>query len=437
MDEPPKSILILGAYGFIGSAIANALSSAGHRVIGFGRDISYGRSILPQIEWQQGDLGQYCDPQSWSPMLRNIDVVINASGILQSSPGNDVTVTQADAIIALGSACEASGISCFIQISACGASDRAQVDFMQSKARADEYLLASSLNAIIFRPGLVIGRNSYGGTELIRMIGAMPYFTPHLSKMGQVQTISLSEVVDAVALAVKTQQEFAGSHDLVEEGSQSLNYIIARHREWLNFAPARWHIPINPFLMKLTANISDGLGWLGWRSPLRTNAVCSLIEGVQGDSRQTNAILGRPAKALNEILNDFPAGKQDRVHARLMLAMPLFLAALVILWLGSGILGLFKADEAVALLGQSQLSPLTAKLLVFSGACADIILGLSLLFRKTVRWALAGTIIVTLVYLSGGVILTPGIWLDPLAPLIKAIAAMGLSITCLIALDKR
>ncbi|WP_339688719.1 SDR family oxidoreductase [uncultured Parasphingorhabdus sp.] len=436
MDEPPKSILILGAYGFIGSAIANALSAAGHRVTGFGRDISYGRSILPQIEWRQGDLSQYCCPQSWSPILRNIDVVINASGVLQSSPGNDVTVTQADAIIALGSACEASGISCFIQISACGASDQAPVDFMQSKARADRYLLASSLNAIIFRPGLVIGRNSYGGTELIRMIGAMPYFTPHLSKMGQVQTISLSEVADAVARAVTTPAEFAGSHDLVEEEPQSLNHIIARHREWLNFAPARWHIPISPFLMKLAANISDGLGWLGWRSPLRTNAVRSLIEGVQGDFRQTNAILGHPAKALNEILNEYPAGKQDRIHARLMLAMPLFLGALVILWLGSGILGLFKVEEAAALLGQ-QLSPATAKLLVISGAWTDIILGLGLLFRKTVRWALTGTIIVTLAYLFGGAVLTPGLWLDPLAPLIKAIAAMGLSITCLIALDKR
>lgn len=437
MDEPPKSILILGAYGFIGSAIANALSSAGHQVTGFGRDLSYGRSILPQIKWRQGDLSQYCDPRSWSPILRNIDVVINASGILQSSPGNDVTVTQADAIIALGSACEASGISCFIQISACGASDQAPGDFMQSKARADEYLLASSLNAIIFRPGLVIGRNSYGGTELIRMIGATPCFAPRLSGMGQVQTIALSEVVEAVALAVKTPQEFAGSHDLVEEESQSLNCIIERHREWLNFAPARWHIPIGPFLMKLTASISDGLGWLGWRSPMRTNAVRSLTEGVQGNSRQTNAIFGRPAMSLNEILNGFPAGTQDRVHARLMLAMPLFIAALILLWLGSGILGLFKVEEAAALRGQPRFSPVTANLLVISGACADIILGLGLLFRKTVRWALLGTIIVTLTYLSGGAILTPGLWLDPLAPLIKAIAAMGLSITCLIALDKR
>ena len=75
--------------------------------------------------------------------------------------------------------------------------------------------------------------------------------------------------------------------------------------------------------------------------------------------------------------------------------------------------------------------------MVLGGAVIDIALGLGLMVRKTVRAALVGTIIVTIAYLVGGSILTPQLWLDPLAPLIKALAAMGLSISCLIALDKR
>ncbi len=437
MDRAPKSILILGAYGFIGSAIARELSGAHYQVTGFGRDISYGRSILPQIDWHQGDLAQYCDPQSWSPLLQNVDIVINASGVLQSSPGNDVIVTQAKAIIALAKTCEASGISQFIQISACGAADQGSSDFMQSKAQADQYLLASSLSATILRPGLVIGRNSYGGTELIRMASAIPYVAPHLADFGQIQTISLSEVVEAVVHALAVPENFSGSFDLVEEKPQSLHDIITHHREWLSFAPARYHVRIHRSLVTLASKISDGLGWLGWRSPMRSNAMEALVGGVHGDPRQTEELLGRPATPLDKTLNGFPSGKQDRIHARLMLLFPLFLAALVLLWLGSGILGLLKVDEASALLARSPLSYQTAELLVIVGALTDIVLGLGLLFRSTARLALAGTVIVTLAYIFGGTLFTPELWLDPLAPLIKAIAVMGLSITCLIALDKR
>ena len=437
MDRAPKSILILGAYGFIGSAIARELSDAKYQVTGFGRNISYGRSILPQIDWHQGDLGQYCDPQSWSPLVRNFDIVINASGVLQSGPRDDVNVTQAKAIIALAKACETAGISQFIQISACGAVDQGSSDFMHSKAQADKYLLASSLNATILRPGLVVGRNSYGGTELIRMTAAIPYFAPYLADFGEIQTISLSEVVEAVAHAIAVPEKSSGSFDLVEEKPHSLNAIITHHREWLSFAPARHHVRIPQSLMRLASKISDGLGWLGWRSPMRSNAMEALAGGVHGDPRQTEELLGRPAMPLEKTLYGFPSGKQDRIHARLMLLFPLFLAALVLLWLGSGILGLLKVDEAAALLARSPLSYQTAELLVIGGALTDIILGLGLLFRSTARLALAGTVIITLAYIFGGTLFTPELWLDPLAPLIKALAAMGLSITCLIALDKR
>jgi uncharacterized protein YbjT (DUF2867 family) len=437
LGQPPKSILILGAYGFIGSAIAKELSAAGHQVTGFGRNLSYGRSILPHIQWWEGDLCQYCDPQSWLPLLQNVDVVINASGVLQSSPGNDVNITQADAIIALIDACEVSGISQFIQISACGASIDAAHDFMQSKARADQRLDNSPIKATILRPGLVIGRNSYGGTELIRVIAALPLVAPRLTGFGKIQCIALADVVEAVVNAINRPVALSGSYDLVETGSRRVDEIIALHRKWLGFGAAGRKLPVGRRLTKIAAMMSDALGWLGWQSPMRSNAIRSLMDGVQGQSEQTAIILGRPAIALERILESFPAGKQDRIHAQFMLGLPLFLAMLVLLWLGTGLLGLWKADEAAALLDGSYLSSDIALIMVYGGAVADLILGIGLIFRKTVRAALVGTIAISLAYLVGGTMLTPLLWLDPLAPLIKALACTGLSMACLIALDRR
>jgi hypothetical protein len=101
------------------------------------------------------------------------------------------------------------------------------------------------------------------------------------------------------------------------------------------------------------------------------------------------------------------------------------------------LLGLWKADEAAALLDGSYLSSDIALIMVYGGAVADLILGIGLIFRKTVRAALVGTIAISLAYLVGGTMLTPLLWLDPLAPLIKALACTGLSMACLIALDRR
>ena len=437
LDGPPKSILILGAYGFIGSAIAHELAAAGHLITGFGRNLSYGRSILPQIIWHEGDLSRYCDPQSWSSILRNIDIVINASGILQSGPSDDVNITQTKAIIALIEASESSGASQFIQISACGASIDAAHDFMQSKGRTDLRLGESPINATILRPGLVIGRNSYGGTELIRMIAAMPFFAPQLNGFGHIQCVALSDVVEAVERAIDQPAALSGSYDLVEAEARPVDQIIAQHRKWLGFGIAGWKFPIGRRLTKIAALGSNALGWLAWRSPMRSNAIQSLRDGVQGDAGQADLILGRPAIKLEQILDGFPAGKQDRIHAQLMLGLPLFLAMLIFLWLGSGLLGIWKADEAAALLGRTSLSPNIALAMVWGGAIADLALGFGLIFRKSVRAALAGTIAMSLAYLVGGTILTPLLWLDPLAPLIKALASIGLSMTCLIALDKR
>ncbi|WP_209598204.1 DUF2269 family protein [Ruegeria sp. HKCCSP351] len=47
-----KSVLVLGAYGFIGAAVTRALSAAGARVQGMGRNLEQGAKVLPVV-WIQ------------------------------------------------------------------------------------------------------------------------------------------------------------------------------------------------------------------------------------------------------------------------------------------------------------------------------------------------------------------------------------------------
>jgi hypothetical protein len=86
-------ILLIGAYGFIGSEIAGLLLRHGHEVRGFGRDVGYGRRILPQLEWHRGDLRDHVDKESWLPIVQNVDAVVNASG-LRTSPNSAAAVSK-------------------------------------------------------------------------------------------------------------------------------------------------------------------------------------------------------------------------------------------------------------------------------------------------------------------------------------------------------
>ena len=430
-------VLILGAYGFIGSAIARDLSARGHDVTGVGRDEAFGRRILPHLCWVTADLSDMAAPEAWEPLLAGMDAVVNASGLLQSGDGGSVEAVQLHAVRALVHACEATGALRFVQVSAAGADPIAESEFMATKGQADALIAASSLSSLIVRPGLVVGRNSYGGTELLRSAAAA-FVTLRLPLKAPIQCVALSDVVEAVARAFDPLEPRRGSFDLVERQARSLDEIIALHRVWLGLSSARHSLHVPRWLLQVASRLSDSLGRLGWRSPLRRNALLALESGVRGDHEQTVALLGREPLGLEASLDRQPAGKQDRLHARLGLLQPLMLTALFIMWAGSGLATLLQVDRAMAILQPSGISQQWAYAIAVLGGWLDIILAAGLIWRRTVKVTLLTMIGVTLVaYLGAGSLLVPYLWLDPLAPLAKALPATLLALVSYWLVEKR
>src|SRR5205085_9257363 len=125
-------VLVLGAYGLIGSAIVEALLAAGHRVVGLGRSLQAARIRYRDIEWISHDLRNLRTPDHWASLLTGIDAVINAAGVLQDGPGDDVVAVQSAAMLALFRRCETHGIRRIVQISAVGAEANAPTRFRTS-----------------------------------------------------------------------------------------------------------------------------------------------------------------------------------------------------------------------------------------------------------------------------------------------------------------
>jgi hypothetical protein len=338
----------------------------------------------------------------------------------------------------LVAACKAAGTERFIQISAAGASGEAPTDFMATKARADAILAASGLDHVILRPGLVIGRNGFGGTELVRMLAALPLVAPRVSGLPPIQCVGMADVVAATRAALNQPAPCALALDLVEPHGHDLGEIIALHRDWLGFASPCWSPAVPLWSIRPLSLLSDALGWLGWRSPVRSTAVTSLMEGVSGQAGEAMALLGRPCAALPEVLAAMgAAGKADRWHARLALLYPLALAALVALWLVSGLIGLCRMEQAAALLTEGGMAESTARLCVIGGSIVDLAIAAGLVFRPWLKPALGSAVVVTLAYLAGSLLFRPDLWIDPLAPMLKAVPALVLALMLLAMADER
>lgn len=428
-------ILVLGGYGLIGSAVVTALLAAGHEPVGFGRSIAQARLRRPQMRWLQQDLKHLVTAQAWTPLLQGIDAVINASGVLQDGPGDEVMVTQCDAMVALFQACEAVGVKRLVQVSAVGASPAAQTVFMRSKGLADEALMASPLDWTILRPGLVLGPQVYGGSALLHALASLPGIIL-LPSVAPIRTVALDDVAQAALAAVNGCLPDRRVYDIVEEEAHGLDEIVRRLRGALGFPP----VPIlrgPTFLFRFLFGLGDFAGWLGWRPPVRSTAFRQIEVGIDGDPRPLREMAGRPLHSLAETLSVIDGSARERWFARMFLLKPVIVLALGLFWLISGVIGLVEASRAAAVLTRHGISPAGTALAVYGGALVDILLGIAMLIRRSMSAAALGMIAVTFCYLVAGAIWTPGLWVDPLGPMVKAIPAAVLAAVALAIQDSR
>ncbi len=429
-------ILILGGYGFIGAEIARALAKAGHDIVGLGRNAEIGRRLIPEAAWIAADIAKLDTPEKWAPRLKGFDVIVNAAGALQDGPRDRLSAVHHRSIAACVAAAEASGVQRFVQISAVGADLSASTDFMSTKALGDVAVKMSALDWTILRPGLVLGRNAFGGTALLRMLAAAPLIETLAYPAAKVQTVAIDDVTMAVRRAVEGDIPTRAAYDLVEVSPHTLRDIVRALRRWLGFGEARLSLTAPPLLTRLVSSFADAAGVLGWRSPLRSTAMRVMSEGVLGDPEPLRRVSGRALKSLGETLAAMPSTAQERVYARAQLALPLMIVALAVFWIASGAVGLM-ATEAAATHLYSAVGVAAAKAVVAAGSVVDMAIGALLLLRRTARQAAVASVAVAGFYLVAGTLTEPTLWLDPFGALAKIIPLMAMGIAVALLLEER
>lgn len=406
-------VLVLGAGGFIGRHIVTRLLAEGHEVVGTARSVSGLESAMSGARFIGIDLAKAIEPDRWNGLLDGIDVVINAAGVLR---GPEMVAIHISMPRALNAAARAAGIHRIILISAISARADVPTGYAQSKLQGEQDLQASGLDWTILRPSLVYGEGSYGGTSLLRGLAGLPLAVPIPANGSyDFSPIHVDDLAEAV-VRVSTDPAFIGQ-TLEPCGPETLSHreILGRYRAWLGFGRTRYLVlPMS--VMWTIAKLGDL-----WRDgPVSSVSLAQLIAGNDGDGAVFAGTVGINPRSMGDALRNQPAQVQDRWHARLYFLAPAVRCVLALLWLVSAWLGLAQGVAQTHDVVQALSLPVGLEdPLRIGSSLADLgLAALVLLDRKGRLATLAQlTLIIGYTLVIGWAL--PGLWLDPLGPLVK------------------
>jgi uncharacterized protein YbjT (DUF2867 family) len=422
-------VLLLGATGLIGSAIAARLRDDGARVTAVGRSGGTGADHLLRL-----DLRDATRPEHWVGALEDVDAVINAAGVLQDGARDSVQAVHVDAPAALVTACGRAGVRRFVHISALGTEDP-RTAFSRTKQAFEAKLAASGLDWVILRPSVVVGRPAYGGSALFRGLAALP-LAPRIEGAGRIQLVQLDEVAETAVQLAHDDAPHGLVLDLAASDPLTVEEVVSRYRRWLGWPPAlAFRVPTA--LMRLMLLIGDLAGQLGWRPPVRSTMWRELARGATGDPSEWTRVTGIVPRSLDQALAAEPPSVQERWFARLYWLKPAILLVFGLFWIATGLVSLGPGRAAgEALLVAAGAGALSGPLAV-AGSVADLAIGLGILVRRTARAALVAALALSLFYLLAATLLLPGLWADPLGPLVKIAPILLLNLVALAILEDR
>lgn len=413
-------ILVTGASGFIGRAIAHALQQRGHEVVRASRT-AHGPSTLAV------DFAGVPDTAWWTPRLQGIDAVVNAVGILRENGTQSFDALHARAPAELFRACAAAGVQRVVQVSALGANEAGTTGYQQSKKQADDALRALAVDALVVQPSLVYGPGG-SSAALFNQMASLPVLA--LPRGGDmiVQPVHVNDIVDAIVAWLESPAAPGAQVETVAfTGPVPMRFAdyLAQLRAALGWSQRAVVVPLPASLFVAGASVAGVLP----SSFLDHDTATMLLQGNAAPADAFVRLLGREPRAVSTFVSagDAPALRSQAV---LGLWLPILRIALAVLWIATGIvsLGVYPVQDSLALLARVGLHGEVATVALYGAAALDLVLGVLTLVAP-VCWR-ANVWLAQLLLIAGYTVLItlflPEYWLHPYGPISKNLPLLAL-----------
>jgi len=381
------NILLTGATGFIGSHLLNRLLQKGHHLTACVRQPDKQYRKHPQLTYVAVDFMQATRLDDWLPLLTDIDVVINAVGIINESPQQSFAKLHSDAPAALFSAAEKSAVKRVLQISALGADQDAKSDYHLSKLAADDVLASLDLDWFILRPSLVYGQGAVS-MGLFRAISALPVIPLIDGGTQKMQPVHVDDLVEAVILCIGSSLDERQDQnvptqltlDVVGPEEISMRQLLLKQRQWLGLAKAK---TFSISLALLLKTMPFSTFWLD-EPALTADSLKMLQRGNTADDSMMRAVLGEAPKSMDSVLASNPATTADRWYAKLYFMRPLLRLGIAFVWIWTALVSAFfyPQAESYQLLERIGLGGFMLPIALYGSALMDLALGLGMFFYR-------------------------------------------------------
>ena len=249
-------VLVCGATGCVGAAVASALRARGHQVVAGSRDAVDGLHSL------RVDYMEPVAPTEWARRLgeQRIEGVVNCVGILIPDQGQSFERVHAQGPIELFRGAALAGVRRVLQVSALGVGSAAAslaTPYLHSKLLADDALAALPLDAAVLRPSLVYGPRSQSA-RLFATLASLPVIGLPGRGAQRVQPVHVFELAEAMVRLIEQREPIKGVHELAGPAALSYREMLAAYRRAQGLGDAVW-LPLPMGLMKLAALAAEAL----------------------------------------------------------------------------------------------------------------------------------------------------------------------------------
>ena len=410
-------ILVCGASGFVGSAIAARLERDGHQVVRGVRQPTHPGEIAI-------DFTSELTAEQWSAKLDNVEAVVNAVGILTERGEQTFAHVHTQAPIALFTACRTQGIKRIIQISALGAESR-KTPYFASKCAADDFLLAQPLHAHVIRPSLIYGITGTSA-RFFRMIASVPVHMLPAGGRQKFRPVHVDDLAELVARLLDPVTESPSCIEVVGNTEATYREMLDIYRKSMGLTSA-FTLSIPAGMMRFASIVG---GWIPG-SILTPDTWHMLQRENTADAQPFTDVLGRPPKGIETFIgsNDAPILRAEALAAwrRMILRI-----ALAIIWIGTALICAWPHSyaERLALLARLNIHGVAAYVGLY-GACAlNFGLGAATLLKPgRMLWLLQMAVI--LVYSALIAVALPEFLIHPFGPILKNIPLLVILILLL------
>lgn len=411
-------ILLTGASGFIGRAVAQSLRQRGHTVVRALRSPPGGATDVVQVDFAAVPRRDW-----WLPRLAGIEAVVNAVGILREQGSQRFRALHTEAPSELFHACAAAGVGTVVQVSALGADAAARSAYHRSKLAADEVLRSLPLRGAIVQPSLVYGP---GGTSaaLFNKLAVAPLLPfPQGGRM-QVQPVHIDDVVGGIVRLVEAPPAQLVTLPFAGPQPMALRDYLGELRRALGETHRQWIVPVPAALFRIGASLAGKVPG----SMLDRDTADMLLAGNATQQNGLPALLGRAPLPPAEFVA--PAAREGaRREAVLDLWLPVLRVAVALMWIWTAVVsfGLYPVQDSYALLARVGLHGALATLALYGAAVLDLVLGV-LTLAAPARWR--RPVWLAQLALIGGytVLITfflPEYWLHPYGPISKNLPVLA------------